>query len=89
MPILDSDIIIGLFRNVPKAVEFIDEKIMKLFEYLKTRRRNVDVIITSDHGELLGPLKWGHNPGDINFLQQSMIEFKEELFEIPFIRGQL
>lgn len=79
----------SIFNFQKKAVEFIDEKIMKLFEYLKTRRRNVDVIITSDHGELLGPLKWGHNPGDINFLQQSMIEFKEELFEIPFIRGQL
>lgn len=79
----------SIFNFQKKAVEFIDKKLKILFENLESRSRNVDVIITSDHGELLGPLKWGHNPGDINFLQQSMIEFKEELFEIPFIRGLL
>ena len=72
-----------------KAVEFTDEKLGPLFDIIKDSGRKTDVIITSDHGELLGPAQWGHNPGDLTFYNQSRIKYSLELFEIPFIRGQI
>ena len=79
----------SVFSFQKRAVEFIDEKIEPLFSALRGRRRPVEVTITSDHGELLGPMEWGHNPGDLTIFKRSMINFSEALFEIPFIRGDL
>ncbi|UCH57524.1 MAG: sulfatase-like hydrolase/transferase [Candidatus Bathyarchaeota archaeon] len=72
-----------------RAVEFIDEKLEPLFSSLREREPPSDVIITSDHGELLGPMKWCHNPSDLTILKRSMIEYSEALFEIPFIKGRI
>lgn len=72
-----------------RAVEFIDGKLSRLFDAVKESGRKTDVIITSDHGELLGPARWGHNPGDLTFYNRSRITFSEKLFEVPFIRGKI
>ncbi len=71
------------------AVEFVDKKIGVLLDEIKKSGKTTDVIITADHGELLGPIKWGHNPGDLTFYNKSRIEYSEDLFKIPFIRGTL
>ncbi len=72
-----------------RAVEFIDEKLEPLFALLRERDNPSQVIITSDHGELLGPLRWGHNPSDLTIFNRSMIEYSESLFKIPFIKGRV
>jgi len=79
----------SVFSFQKRAVEFIDKKIEPLFDALRRRSRPAEVTITSDHGELLGPMKWGHNPGDLTIFKRSMIIFSEQLFCIPFIRGDL
>lgn len=79
----------SVFSFQKRAVEFIDENMEPLFAALRGRRQPVEVTITSDHGELLGPVKWGHNPGDLTIFKRSMIDFSEALFEIPFIRGDV
>lgn len=79
----------SIFSFQKRAVEFIDEKMEPLFTALRGRGRPVEVTITADHGEQLGPMKWGHNPGDLTIFKRSMIDFSEALFEIPFIRGEL
>ncbi|MCW4013596.1 MAG: sulfatase-like hydrolase/transferase [Candidatus Bathyarchaeota archaeon] len=79
----------SVFDFQMKAVEFIDEKMGILFDGIRDSGRKTDVIITSDHGELLGPVQWGHNPGDLTFYNQSRITYSNELFEIPFIRGTI
>ena len=75
----------AIFSFQKRAVEFIDKKMEPLFAAL--RRRPAEVTVTSDHGELLGPMRWGHNPGDLTIFKRSMIHYSEKLFEIPFIRG--
>ena len=60
-----------------------------LFDALRDRGNPNDVIITSDHGALLGPVKWVHNPSDLTLLKRSIVRFSEELFEIPLIRGSV
>jgi len=77
----------SVFEFQKRAVEFIDGALGPLFDAL--RERPHEVIVTSDHGELLGPMKWGHNPSDLTLLRRSMIEYDEALFEIPFIRGRV
>jgi len=72
-----------------RAVEYIDGALEPLFDALRDRGNPHDVIVTSDHGDLLGPVKWGHNPSDLTLLKRSMIHYSEELFEIPFIRGSV
>jgi len=79
----------SVFEFQKKAVEYVDEKIGVLFEEIRKSNRKTDVIITSDHGELLGPFQWGHNPGDLTFYNQSRIRYSKELFEVPFIRGHI
>lgn len=79
----------SVFSFQRRAVELIDEKMEPLFTALRGRGSPVEVTITSDHGELLGPMKWGHNPGNLTLFKRSMIKFSEDLFEIPFIRGVL
>ena len=79
----------SVFTFQKEAVEYIDKKLKPLFETLAKRENPVEITITSDHGELLGPIKWGHNPGDLTIFKHSMIEFSDSLFEIPFIRGNL
>jgi membrane-anchored protein YejM (alkaline phosphatase superfamily) len=71
------------------AVEFIDERLEKLLTVIEDSGRKADVIVTSDHGELHGPVRWGHNPGDLTFYNRSRIFYSEKLFEIPFIRGKI
>jgi hypothetical protein len=72
-----------------RAIEFIDRELDPMLASLRERDNTVDVIVTSDHGELLGPMKWGHNPSDLTVFKRSMIEYSEALFEIPFIRGKI
>ncbi len=72
-----------------RAVTFIDGALEPLFDALRDRENPHDVIVTSDHGDLLGPMKWGHNPSDLTLLKRSMIHYSEELFEIPFLRGSV
>lgn len=79
----------NFFSHQKRAVEFIDEKMEPLFSFFRKNKRPVEITITSDHGELLGPIKWGHNPGDLTFFKRSMIYFSEQLFGIPFIKGNL
>ena len=63
------------------AIEWIDHWFPKLLQPFKNMNRNVHVIITSDHGELLGPTNFGHDPSD------EAVDFQEDLFTIPLIRG--
>jgi hypothetical protein len=60
-----------------------------LFKEIRASGRKTDIIVTSDHGELNGPISWGHNPGDLTFYNRSRIHFSEKLFEIPFVRGKI
>jgi phosphoglycerol transferase MdoB-like AlkP superfamily enzyme len=79
----------SVFEFQRRAVEYIDVTIKPLFESLRNRKNPNDIIITSDHGDLLGPVKWGHNPSDLTLTKKSMIHYSEDLFEIPFVRGSI
>jgi hypothetical protein len=79
----------SVFEFQKRAVEYIDRALEPLFEMLRVRERPHEIIVTSDHGELLGPMKWGHNPSDLTLIKRSMIEYSEALFEIPFLKGTL
>ena len=72
-----------------RAVEFIDGKLEPLFALLRERDNPSEVIVTSDHGELLGPMMWGHNPSDLTIFHRSMIEHSEDLYKIPFVKGRV
>ena len=77
----------SVFDFQRRAIEYIDGALKPLFDVLKERSH--EIIVTSDHGELLGPVKWGHNPSDLTLFRKSMIKFDETLFEIPFIKGKV
>lgn len=71
------------FRNQKEAVEFVDPFFGKLIEALRLTKRETHVIVTADHGDLLGPDGYGHDP---RFAQ---CKAKPELFEIPFVEGTI
>jgi len=69
--------------NQKKAIEYIDSFFQKFIEILKKTHRTTTVIITSDHGDLVGPVYWSHDPST------SFLKFDEKLFQIPFIKGEV
>lgn len=73
----------GNFENQVKAIEYFDKFFALIIDDFKKTGRNVDVIITSDHGELFGPVYWSHDPST------SHLRFDEKLFEIPLIMASL
>ena len=68
------------FENQVKSIEYVDRLFPKLIEPF---RRPTDVIITSDHGDLFGPLDSGYGH-DSRMLS---LKFSPKLFEIPLITG--
>ena len=71
----------GNFRNQVKAIEYFDHYFALLLEVFAGRE--TEVIITSDHGELFGPVYWSHDP------TTDHLNFDDKLFEIPLIIGDL
>lgn len=69
--------------NQKRAIEYVDTYFQKLMDILKKTHRTTTVIITSDHGDLVGPVYWSHDPST------SFLKFDEKLFQIPFIRGEV
>ena len=76
------------FKHQVQAIEYLDSWFPRLLAPLTMTGQNTQVIITSDHGELLGPEYIGHNPRLGKGLPHN-ITFDEGLFAIPFIRGQV
>ena len=70
------------FENQKRAIEYVDRRFPEL---IKPFRRPTDIIITSDHGDLFGPLNSGYGH-DSRMLS---LKFSSKLFEIPFITGQV
>jgi hypothetical protein len=70
------------FDNQVRAIGYVDSVSPALFNAFRGTGNATTVIITSDHGDLLGP-DWGHDPSSNHF------RFHQKLFEIPFIRGEL
>jgi len=66
-----------------KALEYIDKFFGEIVKAFRQTGRDTDVVVTSDHGDLLGetPGVWGHDP------QKTTTPFHEKLFAIPFIKG--
>jgi len=69
--------------NQKRAVEYVDSYFKNIVESFKKTRRTTTVIVTSDHGDLVGPIYWSHDPST------SFLRFDETLFLIPFIRGDV
>lgn len=69
------------FDNQVKAIEYIDKIFPRLIAPFEGKGIT-DVIITSDHGDLHGPEYHGHSP-------TYKLKFDEDLFKIPFIRGEI
>jgi len=82
MPILDSDILIAYFRNVPKAVEIIDNLILEKIR-LKTTIFNVaelykGAFLSSKVEENINQIKeFLHNITIIEFTMQDAIKFAQ------------
>lgn len=70
------------FRNQVKAIEYFDGFFPRIIDQFRGRGKT-DIIITSDHGELFGPVYWSHDP------TTPFLRFDEDLFEIPFIVGEI
>lgn len=68
------------FRNQVKSIEYFDGFFPEIVDQFRGRGLT-DVIVTSDHGELFGPVYWSHDS------TTSHLKFDEKLFEIPFIVG--
>lgn len=66
------------------AVKYVDKLFGRLY---KSIPNGTKIVITSDHGELMGELNdkgqhmWGHDP------RNAYIDFHPKLFEIPYIEG--
>lgn len=71
----------GNFENQVKAIEHFDKYFTLIKEMFMDR--DTEVIITSDHGELFGPVYWSHDP------TTDHLRFDEKLFEIPLVIGDL
>ena len=70
------------FENQVKSIEYVD----RCFPHLiKAFNRPTDIIITSDHGDLFGPLVSGYGH-DSRMLS---LRFHPKLFEVPFITGRI
>ena len=69
--------------NQRKAIEYVDLYFKKFVDALRKTGRTTTVIVTSDHGDLVGPVYWSHDPST------SFLRFDEKLFQIPFIRGEV
>ncbi len=70
------------FRNQVKSIEYFDSFFPDILKPFRGRG-TTDVIITSDHGELFGPVYWSHDS------TTEHLEFDEKLHEVPFITGQV
>lgn len=70
------------FENQVKSIEYVDRLLPQL---IKPFRRSTDIIITSDHGDLFGPLVNGYGH-DSRMLS---LKYHPKLFEIPLITGQI
>lgn len=70
------------FENQVKSIEYVDRLLPQL---IKPFTRPTDIIITSDHGDLFGPIEsgYGHDPRMLS------LKFHPKLFEIPLIIGEM
>ena len=74
------------FESQIKAVEYIDKEFGRFLDKIELRKPT-KIIITSDHGELMGERNekgqqmYGHDP------RNNYITFHPKLFEIPYIEG--
>ena len=71
------------FRNQVKSIEYFDTFFPEIVKPFIKEGSITDVIITSDHGELFGPVYWSHDSTTEHLI------FDEKLHEIPFIAGQV
>ena len=70
------------FENQVKSIEHLDRCFPRIIKDLK---RPTDIIITSDHGDLFGPIESGYGH-DSRMLS---LKFNTKLFEIPLITGKI
>jgi len=67
-----------------EEIERVDKALSELFDFLKTIKRNSEVVVTSDHGDMYGgkPGLLGHDP-------TQLMKWSLELVQIPFITGTI
>ena len=70
------------FENQVRSIEYFDSLFPDIVNPFRGRGVT-DVIITSDHGELFGPIYWSHDSTTEHLI------FDEKLHEVPFIAGQV
>ena len=70
------------FENQVRSIEHLDRCFPRI---IKSFKRPTDIIITSDHGDLFGPIESGYGH-DSRMLS---LKFHPKLFEVPLIRGQI
>lgn len=70
------------FRNQVKAIEHFDGLFPELIKPFRGRG-TTEIIVTSDHGELFGPIYWSHDSTTPHLI------FDEKLHEVPFISGEI
>jgi len=71
------------YMNQVRAMQYIDNVFPNFINIFSKTKRPTEFIFTSDHGENFGGPGWGHN----NF--RPALQFGEELFAIPFVRGRI
>lgn len=71
------------YENQFKAMRYINNVFPNFINIFSKTERPTEFIFTSDHGENLGGPGWGHN----SF--RPALDFGENLFAIPFMRGRI
>ena len=71
------------YENQIKAMQYINNIFPNFINIFSKTERPTEFIFTSDHGENFGGPGWGHN----SF--RPALDFGEELFAIPFMRGRI
>jgi len=71
------------YENQVKAMQYIDNVFPNFVNIFSKTKRPTEFIFTSDHGENFDGPGWGHN----SF--RPALQFGEELFAIPFVRGRI
>ena len=65
-------------QNQIRAVEYVDTFFPRILDIM----RPATVYVTADHGDLHGPDAYSHSPSN-------GLVFREDLFKIPYIRGEV
>lgn len=71
------------YENQIKAMKYIDNIFPNFINIFSKTKRPTEFIFMSDHGENFDGPGWGHN----SF--RPALQFGEELFAIPFVRGRI